>query len=98
MKLVVEMTPVELLSEFIRKREYHEAVAEARAWMNSDDAVGYAAGNVHRSGGHYLFIKRPGEPLTGVRKPSRAEETFWQELCAEINRRFAPKPLRGPRK
>jgi len=93
MKTPHEMTPVELLSEFARNHEYHEAVAEARAWMASEAGKTWeaSAGPLVLNmpgGGRSLPWYRVGHPLGEVREPHPDEEARWAELCAEINRRF----------
>jgi hypothetical protein len=89
MKLVTEMTPVELLSEFCRKREYHEAVAEAR---QDKEHLDHTYGDPHSG---TLHLKYPGRPLGEVREPRPAEDQRWADLCAEINRRFTPPLTEG---
>lgn len=93
MKAVDQMTSVELLSEFVRKREYHEAVAEARAWIESPEGKKWAAEVgpvVHdvRGRGRVLWWKVSGKPMGEVREPRPEDDQRWAELCAEINRRF----------
>ena len=87
MKLLHEMTAVELLSEFCRKREYHETVAEARAWMASNETPDYARTPRDRRGA-VLVLKRPGQRHSEVREPGPGQDERWAELCAMINRRF----------
>lgn len=105
MKPIDEMTPVELLSEFCRKREYHETVAKARAWMQTDEAKGWLPGagctepHVDHNGMRWLWVGQSGgHPLAEVREPRPEVEQRWAELCAEINRRFTPRrpPFNGP--
>jgi hypothetical protein len=103
LKPVAEMTPVELLSEFSRKYEYHEAVAEAREWIASAEGQDWAANVgpvVHdaRGRGRVLWWKCVGKPMGEVREPRPDEDARWAELCAEINRRFTQRPpaFKGP--
>jgi len=97
MKPVAEMTPVELLSEFCRKHEYHEAVAEARAWMATPEAANYDFSRDVRGVGRVLLWKRTGQPVSEVREPRPEQDRRWKDLCAEINRRFTQaRPFTGP--